>query len=831
MWPWTRNPLLTRESRLLSPSARNVAVRSMRGDLPSPWVGAVGGLSAGRVLSACWLVLRSQRVTLAVLGLLFLVFVPRLTGQTAGQANVALQGYYLGGSAQPLLTTSGTALEFKEFLPSAGLIHGAFEGYGGAGFHTGTSFFALEKAPILGWHWDFVGGDFQFSAKLNDNPFTNIYTPDISAQGVRIAMKRANRSFQFFSGQESILAGPRIAFRTTMPQQVLGGSYQEQLGTHWQFGVRFLHLSTDVSALNTGSIFFIPGHVFQSANSLNFQSSYRVSSHLKFYGETGYSLASSFTTTPVGQEPISLTLGSTWDTDKCSLRGNYVRQSTTYLPLLGYFVGDRQGPFAEGHYRVKRQIDIYGSAGAYSNNLENNPQLPSFNSLSETLGTSLILPRNFYASASLSILNLKTNDPSQPGKSSSDNLQWNASLSRSIRRHHLRMSLIDMKLNTNAEPQTQRLTELEDTFNWKHLVAGGAIQMQNSRFTESRNTFFFRGSIQANMKRLSVYCYVEKGNDLVNRSIFSTNAYSSTTAGMSTPIRKGWNLQLEAFRNTLNTALNPENIFLFPNGGANLAATQLASFNRWSTYFRVGKQFHWGQTLPGGSEIEQYAALHAPLVGTIRGSVIEQALAGARPAANVAISLDNSRSVSTDATGRYVFTNVPEGRHEVALDMERLPTDYEPGATSKALAIVEPRGLVRADFGVIRLMDLEGTVVAPAGVQLEGMVIRLADTKRYTTPEQDGSFSFYNLREGEYEMVLDVGTLPEGFLLATPASMKVSVSADNHAAPVTFELKVKPEDEKPVRKILEKQIQVGPPSGSAEGGDKRPNSSKRAKQP
>ena len=77
--------------------------------------------------------------------------------------------------------------------------------------------------------------------------------------------------------------------------------------------------------------------------------------------------------------------------------------------------------------------------------------------------------------------------------------------------------------------------------------------------------------------------------------------------------------------------------------------------------------------------MEQYAAAHAPLVGSVEGLVTEAALAGPMPAPNVAIILDHNRTAISDATGRYAFTDVPEGTHEVALNMEELPADYSPG--------------------------------------------------------------------------------------------------------------------------------------------------------
>jgi hypothetical protein len=272
-------------------------------------------------------------------------------------------------------------------------------------------------------------------------------------------------------------------------------------------------------------------------------------------------------------------------------------------------------------------------------------------------------------------------------------------------------------------------------------------------------------------------------------------------------------LQVEAYRNTLLTALNPENIFLFGNAGLGPASQMVAS-NQWSVYVRISKHFHWGKEMPGGVSLEEYAAKSAPLVGSVQGLVVEQSLAGPRPAPNVAVSLDQLRSVMTDASGHYFIPDVPEGTHQVGLDMEQLPTDYEPGPSAKGTVRVVPRAVVRADFNVVRLTMFIGKVVAPKGVPVENIVIRLTGTNRYTTPYQDGSFSFYNLREGEYEVTVDTQTVPEGYLLAPPATVHVSARTTTVAPPVVFELKQKPEAVKPVRKILEQEIHIGGQGGA-----------------
>jgi uncharacterized membrane protein YgcG len=215
--------------------------------------------------------------------------------------------------------------------------------------------------------------------------------------------------------------------------------------------------------------------------------------------------------------------------------------------------------------------------------------------------------------------------------------------------------------------------------------------------------------------------------------------------------------------------------------------------------------------------LEGYARERVPLVGSVQGYVMEETLSGTRPAAGVAVSLDGYRTAITDASGRYGIFQVPEGPHEVGLNMEQLPAEYEPGTAIKERVAVEPSAISRADFRVIRLTSLTGKVVAPPDVQMENLVIRLAGTKRYTTPEQDGSFGFHNLREGEYEVVFDERTLPEGFELTSPVRVQVRASSAHPPAPVTFGLKAKPPQEKPVREILQKRIEV--PSPARGGGN------------
>ena len=114
----------------------------------------------------------------------------------------------------------------------------------------------------------------------------------------------------------------------------------------------------------------------------------------------------------------------------------------------------------------------------------------------------------------------------------------------------------------------------------------------------------------------------------------------------------------------------------------------------------------------------------------------------------------------------------------------------------------------------MRLANLAGKIVAPKDVQIENVVVRLVGTKSYTTPYEDGTFSFYNVTEGHYEVEIDVSTLPEGYILASPARVAVAASSTGATAAFGFELKIKPAVEKPVREMLKQEIHVNTPGST-----------------
>jgi hypothetical protein len=227
----------------------------------------------------------------------------------------------------------------------------------------------------------------------------------------------------------------------------------------------------------------------------------------------------------------------------------------------------------------------------------------------------------------------------------------------------------------------------------------------------------------------------------------------------------------------------------------------LAASQQWSFYFRLSKQIRWGAGLPA-EKLDRFIVNAAPLAGTVEGMVRIKALAGGAGAPGIAVSLDGGRTAVSGTDGRYIFESVPEGAHDVAVSLAQLPADFDPGGTTQTRVMVQPRRTARADFEVFPLMAVAGKIGGPEGAPLSGIVIRMAPGNRYTTTGDDGSFRFYNVREGDCVLAIDPKTLPEGGALTSSGTVSVPIRVGTVPPSMEFHFTVH-STQKPIRKVLE----------------------------
>jgi hypothetical protein len=747
------------------------------------------------------------RIAVASLVALFAAGAGPGFAQSGGQGEFAIQGYYVGTGSQ-LTSTTGAALKFEQFLPGTGLLRGSLEAYGSQGLQPADNYLQLHGWIWQGLRWNIDAGDFRAPGTLLPNPFANVFFPEISARGVQLEAGDSNRSYTFFYGHETLLAGPRIPFRIDVPQSVMGAAVRQKFG-RLETGVRLLFL--EKAGGGPGQSFYFPaGRDFRSAANLTGYVAYRMNDHFRWYGEATIARAESADATPPGGR-YSYFFGPAWESPRLTVRLNYMNLSRTYLPLAGYWTGDRKGPFGELLLKPLRRLELYSSANRYESSSNSSERLPSLRSAAVSAGASVLLPWKWNASGQYSTTDLHSSDPVSSTAQYSRVRQWSGTLSRSIGPHTLRVTERDMGLLANGTASRERSTEAEDLFHLRHFLLGASVRAQQDSGTSRRNTVYARGSAQLALARFSAYGFFESGRDLANQTVFSTNTTNSAVAAASFQVTRRWSVRAEAFRSRLVSEINPDSLFVQANQGMALNPL-LNRFGQWSLLFRVSRSFQWGAPVPA-AELDQFTARRIPLTGTVEGAVYVLTAGGRQPAPGVVIQLESGRSAISDSEGQYRFAEVGEGAHVVSLDLERLPAEYNPGPNIKTPVAIAARKIARADFELYSLGAFVGQVKASSGSQfesLEGILIQLKPGERYTTTAKDGSFAFYNLPENNYEVRIAAETLPAAASLKGDAAVHVVVRSGSVPPSVQFEIERLQPAEKPVRRVIDKILVPGP---------------------
>lgn len=523
---------------------------------------------------------------------------PAPSPPAAGQLDVSLQGSALAQQNQSSYI-AGPAFQFSEFLPGLGLLSGRLEVLGrDGGAVTGDDYLQLRGPSAFKLRWNLQAGDFRVSSGMVENAFQNVYYPEITVRGFKVEADRPGWRYALFAGAETLLEGPRIPFRSQVPQSVLGASVQRKLSGRWQIGLRALYLWSSPGQIDRYPNFFPANRRIERSSSLTVQSAYSLSKSLKLYAEGA--VAATRRLTPEGKNGnLSGFAGLAFENSALTVKLNYAYQTTSYLPLLGYFAGDRRGPFGEIRFRPRRWLDVFASSSAYANNLEGDPRVPVFQSRSTSAGGVLRLPWKLSLNGEMTDLRFSAGGSETTAPALSTSRQLAASLARPVKRQTIRVGYRDITLGSSGPSSRQRSVEVEDTLQLKRISLGGAVRLQQTTGAGSTATVYARGYLQAHLGPVTGFADVENGNDLLNRTLFATSNFRTVVAGVTARLWRGWDLQVEAFRNQLTTELNPESAF-FQAGQGIPVQLMLSGFGPAQRLFPSVQALYVGRADSGG---------------------------------------------------------------------------------------------------------------------------------------------------------------------------------------------------------------------------------------
>ena len=736
----------------------------------------------------------------------------------SGDLSISFQSYYNRVNGTAAANVRGAAVSLRHFFPRTGLFTLQLEPVtSGGDFALGENFVQWSGLPWANRHWDLVAGDFRSPTAMVENPIPNLSQPEISLRGARVIARTGNWDYSVYGGLETLSRGSRVPFRTRVPQAALGGEAAGKVGQNVELAFRYLHLSSSPGRVRDQRLFFPVNRQFTRSHSLISQASVKISEALSWYTEAGWSSVAQDGELGGGRSELSIATGPALHTARVAIRANYLNQGTGYLPLLGYYLGDRRGANVDGVWYLG-MLSLNGNWGQARNNRERNPEVPDYYSRQGGGGFQLRLPSNFFFSGSISKLRFETRSE-ESGLLRNENRQFQINVSRPLFRHNLHATWQRIDSEIRDTPQRLQFLELEDNYTWRRFSAGAAVRWQRFSADELRQSLYLRASGQYQMRHFSVYGYWEQGKDLASATMLSTQISSTSVFGLTWQAPGALSLRMEAFRNRLNAVLNPENLFVLGTRGI-APDSILSRADDWSLFLRVSREFSWGEpgTLGSGGLLQP----EAPLTGAIAGYVRLQTIRGEAGAPDVWLLTDTGQSVKTDSSGYFRVPDVPQGARIVKLDLDRLPADYNPPAAEELSTEVRSGQLSRIDLQVTPLAAIEGTVVgedgSPAG---EGIVVRLSPDDRSTSTDVDGRFGFYNLPEGDYEIRLEESSLPENARLISPASLPAAPRYGKDEAPLEFRYQIVLPGPKPVKQVFTEHQSSPLDSPAKQGSTKR----------
>lgn len=464
-----------------------------------------------------------------------------------GQAQIGFQQYYLAAGSERLANISGLTLNYSQFIPDVGLLSaGLAPALSSNQFRTGDDYLRLTGLPWKGQYWNLGIGDFYVPGQLVPSSFTNVYFPQIAGRGVSMEASHGGRTIGFFYGSGTIANTPRVVLRVAVPQTVAGVYIRQKIGSRLVLGARYMHFADNLAALRNSPWLTTQTTSLKSANVLSVDAVYTLAKSFKWYAEAAWSASTQETPGAATRKvPFSTLVGPVFETEHFTLRANYVFQNASYFPLLGYYLGDRAGPYGEVRVRPLSTLEFYGSASEYENNVAHDPTLPTFRNSSESAGATLQLPGGLNLIGQLTTLDLFARENAGSAWQASRNRQITAMVTRPFHQHNLRLTAREFTMQSATGPQRQRSESVEDIFHAKGLMLGGGVKIQRQDASDARTTLYYRGLAQFQRKRFSAYANIETGKDLQNRTLFATNAISTTIFGASVALNQDWDFQGE----------------------------------------------------------------------------------------------------------------------------------------------------------------------------------------------------------------------------------------------------------------------------------------------
>jgi len=651
-------------------------------------------------------------------------------------------------------------------------------------FHLGRVYGAMRDLKQGDYKWTVEAGDTYYSPTIGDYKFSNLVTPPVMFTGAALAVRSARSELAFVAGRGSIWRNIFGTDPDTIEQTIVAARASRHVSDGLDLNVR--------------------GSSVRNGNLAEFATAIAASDQAG--GGMRFAIRPSLLLVADGSGVIYRRAGSgIRDGDGSGLVGlhwlhsggwiqiNASRFSPGDTPTINSPLSDRAGQFAAGEYDLLKRLRVFGGWEAFKSNLDPTAayaaglQVPrssgarQFGGIRAQMGSRSTLSVRAESGDRISKYVAGRQDvQSDTGLISAD---WNTAFQRlnGFFRVAQRNNVTSASLSgsyTERDMSGQifyRLSQSAQIFG-----LGNASRMIDEA-GGGRTFWQAGGGAQLQVVRQGLWMRTEatvsRNTDLLTQLFIPRESIS---LGFNGHVMPRTSVGIDVY---VDRAANP--------------ATDVSP---WATRSIV----RLIQTMPTGPA---YVAGPGPFrsvptraVATVKGMVFTDwnsnglRDAGEEPVHGVPLRIGSIAGTQTGKNGEFLFQNVPDGLHDVGLDLGALPIDFDPPAISRIQVSLSGRDTRQVTFGLIPLGAIRGRVVRDLNGNgrsdhdepaVEGAVVVLDGGKRSEQLKR-GAFAFEAVPGGEHTVTLLAESLPDGALIAGDAMQSARLERDRMTIDLAF---------------------------------------------
>jgi hypothetical protein len=625
------------------------------------------------------------------------------TLQIVGAAQAVSGEIPLGTHLQPIEPDFGLKWE----APTARLGTVQIEMRGterGGKAHFGRMYGAARDARIGGWKWTVEGGDAYYSPFIGGYKFANLTTPAVTFVGAAVGARSARTDAGVVVGRGTAWRNIFGSDADTLDQSILGGYMTRHANDRLDITAR----ASRIRNRNLDEFSFNIAASDQAGGGVR----YVVTPALQVIAD-GAAVRYRRVGAAATETDGSGLVGLHWLHARGWVQANVSRFSPGDTPTITSPLPDRAGQYIAGEFDVLRRLRLFGTWEAYRSNLD----------ASAARAAGLVVPRTSGTRQSGGIR--ATFGPRSA-------LTLRAESGDRISKYDA--ARLDVQSDTGVLSADFQTTV--GRLNGFLRVAHRDNVMSTSRTgTFSQHEFssqvFYRASTRTQFFGLAMTTRTTDGDgggttfwqagggaqlQLVERGLWlRTEATASRNADLLSRLLQ----PRESLSIGLNGQLAPRTtvgVDLYLDRGLQTQADGSA----WTTRSMVRVT----QSLTTGSPFATPSSASGPFrtvplraLATVRGTVYADwngnglRDAGEDAVARVPLRIEASGGVESGANGEFVFKNVPDGLHDVAIDTRSLPVDFDPPRIPRVQLSLSGRDTREVSFGIVPLGQIRGRVV------------------------------------------------------------------------------------------------------------------------